>query len=255
MVIAAVKASTRRKRALQRNAVHILTQAILASSIILCVTGLTRAESTHGSRRRRDATVGLIHHDLYPTAARYQVKQLRRRLGANASLGEAFSNWFLPEHNAVYATIPEPDPSNRHLTDFYELRHLSRYEQAYRKEHGLDLMRRWNGTYNFHELHRMHSFMNVNVTIRNATAEHANRLLLETTSHGGRYDNYQAVPLSQGYGTHFANVWVGSPTPQRKTVIVDTGSHYTAFPCSGCQNWYVSWCTSAILCFEGDIKV
>jgi hypothetical protein len=32
------------------------------------------------------------------------------------------------------------------------------------------------------------------------------------------------------------SVWVGSPTPQRKTVIVDTGSHYTAFPCAGCQN-------------------
>jgi Xylanase inhibitor N-terminal len=51
---------------------------------------------------------------------------------------------------------------------------------------------------------------------------------------GGQYNNYQAVPLSQGYGTHFANVWVGFPTPQRKTVIVDTGSHYTAFPCTGC---------------------
>ena len=32
-----------------------------------------------------------------------------------------------------------------------------------------------------------------------------------------------------------ATVWVGTP-PQRKTVIVDTGSHYTAFPCAGCNN-------------------
>ena len=32
-----------------------------------------------------------------------------------------------------------------------------------------------------------------------------------------------------------ATVWVGSP-PQRKSVIVDTGSHYTAFPCTGCNN-------------------
>jgi len=42
-----------------------------------------------------------------------------------------------------------------------------------------------------------------------------------TTTHlpGGKFDNYQDVPLSQGYGTHFANVWVGAPTPQRKTVI------------------------------------
>jgi hypothetical protein len=53
---------------------------------------------------------------------------------------------------------------------------------------------------------------------------------------GGQWNNYQEVPLSQGYGTHFANVWVGSPMPQRKTVIVDTGSHYTAFPCSPCRN-------------------
>ena len=27
---------------------------------------------------------------------------------------------------------------------------------------------------------------------------------------------------------------VGTPTPQRKTLIVDTGSHHTAFPCAGC---------------------
>lgn len=32
---------------------------------------------------------------------------------------------------------------------------------------------------------------------------------------------------------HTGTVWVGTP-PQRKTVIVDTGSHYTAFPCTGC---------------------
>lgn len=47
--------------------------------------------------------------------------------------------------------------------------------------------------------------------------------------------DYQLVPLFQGYGTHYATVWVGTP-PQRKSVIVDTGSHYTAFPCVGCDN-------------------
>eukprot|EP00588_Corethron_pennatum_P011356 CAMPEP_0194267118 /NCGR_PEP_ID=MMETSP0169-20130528/1762_1 /TAXON_ID=218684 /ORGANISM="Corethron pennatum, Strain L29A3" /LENGTH=1026 /DNA_ID=CAMNT_0039007927 /DNA_START=62 /DNA_END=3139 /DNA_ORIENTATION=- len=41
------------------------------------------------------------------------------------------------------------------------------------------------------------------------------------------------APLFQGMGTHYADVWVGTP-PQRKSVIVDTGSHYTAFPCVGC---------------------
>jgi hypothetical protein len=39
--------------------------------------------------------------------------------------------------------------------------------------------------------------------------------------------------LYQGYGTHYADLWCGTP-PQRQTVIVDTGSSVTAFPCSGC---------------------
>jgi len=42
------------------------------------------------------------------------------------------------------------------------------------------------------------------------------------------------TPLYQGYGTHFSYVYIGSP-PQRQSVIVDTGSHFTAFPCVGCQ--------------------
>ncbi len=41
--------------------------------------------------------------------------------------------------------------------------------------------------------------------------------------------------LYHGYGTHYADVWVGTP-PQRQTVIVDTGSSLTAFPCSGCND-------------------
>ena len=45
----------------------------------------------------------------------------------------------------------------------------------------------------------------------------------------------QVNPLYQGYGTHYAFVWVGTP-PQRVSVIVDTGSHYTAFPCKECKN-------------------
>jgi hypothetical protein len=36
-------------------------------------------------------------------------------------------------------------------------------------------------------------------------------------------------------GTHFIYLWVGTP-PQRVSVIVDTGSHHTAFPCKGCSN-------------------
>lgn len=46
----------------------------------------------------------------------------------------------------------------------------------------------------------------------------------------------QITPLFQGIGTHYADVWVGTPVAQRQTLIVDTGSHYTAFPCVGCKN-------------------
>ncbi|KAL7505639.1 hypothetical protein ACHAXN_008181, partial [Cyclotella atomus] len=46
----------------------------------------------------------------------------------------------------------------------------------------------------------------------------------------------QMGALYQGYGTHYIDLWVGSPTPQRQTVIVDTGSGVTAFPCEECTN-------------------
>lgn len=45
----------------------------------------------------------------------------------------------------------------------------------------------------------------------------------------------ELTPLYQGYGTHFSYVYIGSPVPQRQSVIIDTGSHYTAFPCVGCN--------------------
>lgn len=61
---------------------------------------------------------------------------------------------------------------------------------------------------------------------------HRRRHLLESLV-GGKFDNYQGVPLSQGYGTHYVHLWVGSPTPQRQSVIVDTGSHFTGFPVQG----------------------
>mmetsp|Transcript_7890 Transcript_7890/g.12169 ORF Transcript_7890/g.12169 Transcript_7890/m.12169 type:complete len:614 (+) Transcript_7890:23-1864(+) len=41
--------------------------------------------------------------------------------------------------------------------------------------------------------------------------------------------------LYQGYGTHYVDLWVGPP-PQRQTVIVDTGSAVTAFPCAECHD-------------------
>jgi len=47
---------------------------------------------------------------------------------------------------------------------------------------------------------------------------------------------YNTGALYQGYGTHYIDLWIGSPTPQRQTLIVDTGSSITAFPCSGCDD-------------------
>ena len=46
----------------------------------------------------------------------------------------------------------------------------------------------------------------------------------------------QVGALYQGYGTHYIDLWCGSNPPQRQTVIVDTGSAVTAFPCSGCRD-------------------
>jgi len=52
--------------------------------------------------------------------------------------------------------------------------------------------------------------------------------------------NDETAALYEGYGTHYVDLWVGTP-PQRQTVIVDTGSGVTAFPCkecSGCGSGY-----------------
>jgi len=44
-----------------------------------------------------------------------------------------------------------------------------------------------------------------------------------------------SVPLHSEHGTHHAYLYVGSP-PQRRTLIVDTGSRLVAFPCTPCPN-------------------
>ena len=66
----------------------------------------------------------------------------------------------------------------------------------------------------------------------------ARRNLVSSSSSSGslrRRDEAQQVgALYQGYGTHYVDLWCGTP-PQRQTVIVDTGSSVTAFPCSECS--------------------
>jgi len=70
------------------------------------------------------------------------------------------------------------------------------------------------------------------------TDEHLHEMLnhdKSATKHGGSFQSYQSTPFSQGPGTHYSTVWVGTPA-QRVTVIADTGSHHTAFPCDKCSN-------------------
>jgi hypothetical protein len=61
-------------------------------------------------------------------------------------------------------------------------------------------------------------------------------VMVHQLRHHRRLDAQSAelTPLYPGYGTHYAFLYVGTP-PQRQSVIIDTGSHYTAFPCVGCQ--------------------
>ena len=58
------------------------------------------------------------------------------------------------------------------------------------------------------------------------------RLTENASKPGGRTE---IMSLYQGFGTHYVDLWVGTP-PQRQTVIVDTGSGVTAFPCASCNN-------------------
>ena len=42
------------------------------------------------------------------------------------------------------------------------------------------------------------------------------------------------IPLSTSDGSHYVSVSIGTP-PQKVSLILDTGSHHTAFPCKGCK--------------------
>jgi hypothetical protein len=193
---------------------------------------------------------------LTPTGVLVEEGARRRRLLAGGSNETTLivpypSHWFDPRQSAVYATIPDPlDPlhaDNRHLQDFHRYRHLSRYELQLRLDTDLELVTDWDGTYYFVTDDASGTDGVVNQTdsatsneMKNQTEsrsrKYTGRRYLDSKHKGGQFDNFQAVPLSQGYGTHYVNLWIGSPTVQRKTLIVDTGSHYTAFPCIGCEN-------------------
>jgi len=241
----------------------------------------------HSQEEQRQQQQEQLLHSIPLLSSKYLIHQHHRRLSQQNKTQEAF--------------IVEEQ-----LIRFESLRHLSRYEQAYRIENGLlDVEREadeWDGHYHnedceegrkdnvnatdvakwklldlgrvtqklqpweengykeinrggnqtgqshrsllgsAQQLHNADSFGPSSSTttssrFREKKATAAKSSPTQTTKlHRGKFDNYQAIPLSQGYGTHIANVWVGSPKPQRKTVIVDTGSHYTAFPCKGCKS-------------------
>ena len=44
------------------------------------------------------------------------------------------------------------------------------------------------------------------------------------------------VPMHYDSGSHHIYIYVGSPKPQRQTLILDTGSRYMAFPCEPCPD-------------------
>lgn len=75
-----------------------------------------------------------------------------------------------------------------------------------------------------------HSIKYPNATISNNLNERRRRRLDHSSSFT------QVAALYQGYGTHYVDLWVGTPDPQRQTLIVDTGSAITAFPCEHCSH-------------------
>lgn len=74
---------------------------------------------------------------------------------------------------------------------------------------------------------------------------------LEAVATDDNGDIIEVSELFQGYGTHYVDLWVGTP-PQRQTVIVDTGSGVTAFPCKGCQDCGSSYHASAFFVEENS---
>ena len=138
-------------------------------------------------------------------------------------------NW-----NGLYDTI-----FLQHIVHFDDDIFLSKRGEKYSSNNELRQQNFQNTTekyisYNESQIHRQRIPRHINQHRKTTTSTSSASSYVSYT--GGIYNNYQSVPLSQGYGTHFANVWVGTPVPQRKTVIVDTGSHYTAFPCTGCKD-------------------
>lgn len=199
--------------------------------------------------------------DLSPTASLLEERRQRelqndgRRRRRRLEIPD---HWFHPYVNAIYATL---QPSRNNSTndndsvstdydivdEFHSMRHWSRYERAYQNHYQnlrnfeSPLLR--HDDIDWHDFYSNYSSVSLlddisyanNRSVRGESRRLSSSLQRSSSLYGGQFNHYQAVPLSQGYGTHYVNLWVGSPTPQRQTVIADTGSHFTAFPCVGCH--------------------
>eukprot|EP00980_Cylindrotheca_fusiformis_P028509 scaffold22607_cov123-Cylindrotheca_fusiformis.AAC.6 len=157
-----------------------------------------------------DGPPTMLQLEMKPTSARILEHHHQRQLKSH----ELPQEWFHPYSNAVYSTFHGfNSTSNTYDEDFQKFRHLSRHERNLRHSLGLDLQPYWYGNYSNY-----------------STVFFPHHRELQ------QFNSYQSAPLSQGFGTHYVHLWIGTPTPQRQSVIVDTGSRFTAFPCDGCVN-------------------
>ena len=236
-----------------------------AMGIFLFTSGSVAVNVDSTVHSKKISSEDYIHLELRPTAFLVGERRRQRRRNRTRKLTNRESNntnrmdsnteerkdWFHPQVRAIYAGLhafgeQEDDDTQTHLEkehfrDFVKYRHLSRFERHFRERMGVNLHPNWSGNYSdpneeFLELH------DPSVLASEIKQQHCNSRNLLASLIGGKFDRYQGVPLSQGYGTHYVHLWVGSPVPQRQSVIVDTGSHFTAFPvareCSNCGEYH-----------------
>jgi len=159
---------------------------------------------------------------------------------------------FHPYTRGVYSSIVELDEHhwnetiyntfvkehNERVQEFNSKRHLSRYESLHRRKLSGNQTYIKDSKESIAEYKKKgdHRLLQNAANLRRPPLLDDGNDEINEQLIGGLYNDFQSAPLSQGYGTHYATVWVGTPTPQRKTLIVDTGSHHTAWPCKGCQD-------------------
>ena len=123
-------------------------------------------------------------------------------------------------HTATFLVLAMSTPGNSHATGSSSLatrggaRQRKQQQQKVQTSHMLPLIPHW------HQENRRQ----LSSPTSNAIEDRRRKL-----------DPLQVGALYQGYGTHYVDLWVGTPG-QRQTLIVDTGSGVTAFPCSGCTD-------------------